>query len=205
MPKLVSSHPDIASVFETKNRREFIKLCNIIAKGLDVGARATTTIAIAGKFDAGKSLVADAIIHALDDSLRETKQSYAVPHADKMMFENKPAEALNHAVRGYVIHKGQKIEIIFVRSPYDIPKQDKMGPYLPRLVFLSHNDSVVAQYSDLLVTIDEHYARKHLGNFVRNWDIIITSKNLFHDTMQNTIKQVKSIHARRSHKESLKQ
>jgi len=201
MIALVSTHPDISTSIETKNRKEFIKVCHILASGLDVGSRRSTTIILRGKFDIGKSLIADSIISALNDDLK-MKHRYAVPEGNKMMLEAQPAQALQHAVKGRVKHNGRDVRIIFARSPYDIPSQGENDA--PRLVFLAHNDSSISHKIDLVIRLDKQFDFKNMNDPARQWDVTITGHQLFNDRMMEKIRHLKQVTARRMHQKTFK-
>jgi hypothetical protein len=180
-----ASQPLWGVSFTTKTRGEFVKICHILAAGLDVTSRPRTMIGIEGMFDVGKSLVADGFLNALDDDAVK----YDCPPLYRMSLESQPSDAITAAMRTKIKTGGEWMELSFLRST-----QHDTSDFEPQLVVLSGDIMFEHWGVDMIVRLEP---LPHETPWHRDWHITITSKTLMTPAMLQQLRHLNNFHQNR--------
>lgn len=190
--------------FETNTRRDFIKASHILAKGLDIMSRQKTVISImclqyGDRPDAGKSLVADAMLHFHAPE----KDTYDIPNLNHMSLEQYPQQALEKPLQYYFDDKNRKVRIDFTRYDYQSRRFCDTPDHI--LTMISHSQFRNYGTPDCEIELDTSPSpsQRNQNALHRQWTVRVLTPSLNTKKMQKQMGHLRQFHARRLHKHSL--
>lgn len=180
----------IQTQLQTTSRDDFIKVCAMVASGIDPEQHQCLVISISGRMDVGKSLVADAMIASLSDD----KDPHELAYDNKMSFEKEPAQAAKFPVRGYACIGGRKVDVRFVRSSMDYHEVKNAlsfnGDNHPSIIFFADTNHLQSADVGMRVSLTNPYPHdpgKDYPQWVRKWDVLLSPDHMFYDRMLSTV------------------